>query len=79
MKFLLLLILFTISGPTIYADTINLTNGRIIYGKVSEPPTNLKQKDCYKVSFSNGGWLLIKKSDVKSVDINNKDHFDKSK
>jgi len=73
-----LLILFALSFliQPLSADTIKLTNGYTIYGKVQEAPPNMRKPDHYQVTFSNGGWLLVKKSEVKELELNNKDQFE---
>jgi len=55
------------------ADTIRLTNGYTIYGKVSEFS---QQPDYYKVSFKNNGWLKLKKTEIKNIEVNDRDQFE---
>lgn len=79
MKFMKsLVILFTLLFviQPLSADTIKLTNGYTIYGKVQEAPPNMRKPDHYQVTFSNGGWLLVKKSEVKEFRQDNKDQFE---
>ncbi len=50
------------SLPNVSADTIYLKNGGVIHGKIAQDP---ELKDTSRVTFSNGGYLLLKNGDVR--------------
>lgn len=64
-----------------FGDTILLKNGYSIDGmEVVERGENEKfdvPEGKIRINFSNGGWMLIDKKDVESVERNNKDVFKK--
>jgi hypothetical protein len=61
-------------GSALLGDTIKLTNGYTIHGKVvAEHP---KAETHVRVSFSNGGWMLLPKQDVEAIAPDNTDQFE---
>lgn len=54
-----------------FGDTIRLTNGNVIHGKVEECKTDSKK---YVVKFVSG-FMLVKKSEVESIVVDDKDDF----
>ena len=77
MKILIAIFVLTFACSA-YSDTINLMNGYTIFGKVGETPEAMKKPNHYMVSFSNGGWLLLPKKEVKQITINNRDQFEEA-
>ena len=56
------------------ADTIRLTNGYAIHGKVvAEHP---QSETHIRVEFSNGGWMLLSKPEVAEITPDNTDQFE---
>ena len=73
MKYLLILFL-TLFCSSIFADTVKLKNGRTINGKVTVFEPNLSK---YQIFFKNGGWMLVLRDDVASIERNDLDDFNK--
>lgn len=77
MKFILSCLLFTLflsfGSNTAQADTIKLKNGYTIYGKVNEIP---QKPSHYRVTFKRGGWQLLRKTEVDSIEVNDRDQFE---
>jgi len=73
----ILVYLFTLvllfSSNAAIADTIKLNNGYTIYGKVNELPS---KPNHYQVTFKRGGWQLLRKSEVRSIEKNDRDQFE---
>lgn len=60
------------SLPFASADTIYLTNGGVIHGRVSNEP---EHEGSSRVSFQNGGYLIVKNADIKMTVKNALDAF----
>lgn len=66
---------------TAKADTIKLANGRTIHGKVASDEEATRRKappGSMCVTFKNRGWIFIRKGQVVSVEVDDKDDFEKN-
>ena len=61
----------------VLGDTIRLTNGNTIEGKVDNS-RNPKVETHTRVTFTNGGWMLIKNEDIEEITQNSKDAFEQA-
>jgi len=57
-----------------HSDTVLLDNGNTIHGKVVH--RHSKSETHVKLSFSNGGWMLVPKYDVARITPDNTDQFE---
>lgn len=61
-------------GGAALADTVRLTNGYTLHGKVvAEHP---QSETHVKLRFSNDGWMLVTKRDVEEITPDNTDQFE---
>jgi hypothetical protein len=64
-------------GSALFGDTIKLTNGYTIHGKVVDLRAGHPKVETHvMVSFSNGGWMLLQKHNIEAIAPDNTDQFE---